>query len=188
MARNIATNAIPMAIWALLGITFIVGFLNFASAIAEMTHSQNSHGSSHGLPKGWWLKIITSILLMNAATLFTLFSTTILAANDSPITAQGLNAGSSLLQYPSNSSIAIVQKYAEMIGYCFVILTFFGVWAFVRGIFLIKATAEGRQSQGSYGMGFVFIVAGVLLANAKYSTCVILTTMGGSQMAQGFCN
>jgi hypothetical protein len=37
-------------------------------------------------------------------------------------------------------------------------------------------------------MGFVFIVAGILLANAKYSSCVILTTMGGSQMAQGFCS
>jgi hypothetical protein len=184
MAKNIASNAIPMAVWTLFGITFLVGLITFSAAIIDITKSQGQQG----LPKGWGVKIVTSVLLMNAATLFTFVSNTVLSSTDSPITAQGLNAGSSLLQYPSDSSIQIIQKYAEMIGYCFTILTFFGVWAFVRGIFLVKATAEGRSQQGSYGMGFVFIVAGILLANAKYSSCVILTTMGGSQMAQGFCS
>lgn len=184
MARNIAQNAIPMAVWTLFGITFLVGLITFSGAIIDITKSQGQQG----LPKGWGAKIVTSVLLMNAATLFTFASNTVLSATDSPVTEQGLNSGSSLLQYPVDSSIAIVQKYAEMIGYCFTILTFFGVWAFVRGIFLVKATAEGRSNHGSYGMGFVFIVAGILLANAKYSACVILTTMGGSGMSQGFCN
>lgn len=183
MARNIAVNAIPMAIWTLFGMTFLLGLIGFASAIFDITRSQGQGG----LPKGWSTKVVTSILLMNGATLFTMATSTVLGRQDGPINEQGLNSGSSMLSYPANSSISIVQQYAEMIGHCFTILAFFGAWAFIRGIFLVKAAAEGRTQSGSYGMSAVFIVAGILLANAKYSACVALTTMGGEAMGQGFC-
>src|SRR3546814_8170425 len=85
----------------------------------------------------------------------------------------GLDTASSLLSYTASSSADdFFQKYEELIGYVLQILTFFGVWAFVRGMLMVKMTAEGKQQQ-SYMSGIVFIVAGILLANAKVSTCKI---------------
>lgn len=183
MARNIAVNAIPMATWMLFGMTFLIGMVTFASAIMDITRTQQNQG----MPRGWLVKVVTSVLLLNSATLFTYTTQTLLGRNDGPISEQGLDANSSMLSYPVNSSIEIVQRYAELIGWCFTILAFFGAWAFVRGIFIVKASGEGRSNDAGFGKGLVFIVAGVLLANAKYSSCVVLTTMGGAQMGQGFC-
>lgn len=183
MAKNIAVNAIPMATWMLFGMSFLAGLVIFASAIMDITKTQQNHG----MPRGWLAKVVTSVLLLNSATLFTFASKTVLGRNDGPINEQGLNAGSSMLTYaPQGASIDIVKKYAELIGWCFTILAFFGAWAFVRGIFIIKASGEGR-SQDGIGKGLVFIIAGILLANAKYTACVVLTTMGGSDMGNGFC-
>src|SRR3546814_14800289 len=91
----------------------------------------------------------------------------------------GLDTASSLLSYTASSSADdFFKKYEELIGYVLQILTFFGVWAFVRGMLMVKMTAEGKQQQ-SYMSGIVFIVAGILLANAKVSTCMVLYTAGG---------
>jgi|HigsolmetaAR206D_1030411.scaffolds.fasta_scaffold00553_10 hypothetical protein len=183
MAKNLAVNAVPMAIWTLFGIAFLMGLISFASAILDITKAQGQGG----LPRGWSMKLATSILLMNAASLFTLVSRTILGRDDGPVGDGGLNASSSMLSYQIDTQVAVLQRYAEMIGWCFQILAFFGAWAFVRGIFLMKSSAEGR-SEGGFGKAAVFIVAGILLANAKFSTCVLLTTVGGQEMGNGFCN
>src|SRR3546814_7926422 len=67
----------------------------------------------------------------------------------------GLDTASSLLSYTASSSADdFFQKYEELIGYVLQILTFFGVWAFVRGMLMVKMTAEGKQQQ-SYMSGIV---------------------------------
>jgi hypothetical protein len=37
-------------------------------------------------------------------------------------------------------------------------------------------------------MAATYIIAGILMANAKFSTCLILATVGGADMGTGFCN
>jgi hypothetical protein len=189
MAKNIAKNAIPMGIYAIYTICFLAGLAMFASCL--WTASKAYGQSSQGLPPGFWTKAAVALLLINSPLLIMTFATT-LQGQGGVLTIQGFDAGSNFLSYSfqqtqqaSNTS-AQLQKFAELIGYVMVILAFFGVWAFFKGIFMVKATAEGK-SQGTMGGGFVFMVGGVLLANAKISTCMILYTFGGTGMTFGFC-
>lgn len=184
MANNIATNVIPMAVYALFAMVFIFGLVIFAATLIDIARSSEDP-RQHG--KNGITKLFTAVMLMNAPLAFGLATRTMFGT-DGTIGESGLTgAGSKLLTYTSGSSLEIVKKYSELIGHAFVILTFFGAWAFVRGVFMIKGTVEGR-SQGSLGMAFVYIVAGVLMANAKMSTCFILNTVGGADMAAGFCS
>lgn len=183
MAKNIALNVVPMAVYALFAMVFIFGLVIFAMTLIEMAKSTDNPNQNRG---GNITKLVTAVLLMNAPVAFGLLSMTMLGV-DGTIGSAGLTStNSNLLKYTSGSELEIVKKYTELIGYAFIILTFFGAWSFVRGIFMIKATMEGRQ-QGTFGMAGVYVVAGVLLANAKMSTCFILNTVGGSAMGAGFC-
>jgi len=185
MAGNLAVNAVPMAVWTLFAFAFILGLIGLASAIVDLTKGQQQGG----MPKGLGTKFATSILLLNGMTLYTFTTNTLLGNKDgasATILQSGLNDNSGMLRYTVSAGPEILKKYAELIGHCFTILAFFGAWAFIKGIFMIRAASEGR-SQGTVGMGMVYIVAGILLANAKYSTCMILTTLGGQSMGGAFC-
>jgi hypothetical protein len=185
MAQNIATNIIPIAVYAIFAAVFIVGLVIFANQILELARSSEQSQSQRA--RGAATKIFSAILLMNAPVAFGLATKTMFGS-DGTIGESGLTgAGSKLLTYTSGSSLEIVKKYSELIGHSFVILTFFGAWSFVRGVFMIKGIAEQRN-QASLGMAMVYIVAGVLMANAKASTCMILNTVGGADMAAGFCS
>lgn len=184
MAKNIATNVIPMAVMALFAMVFIFGLMIFANALIQIAKDQESGGRNG--QGGAVTKLITAALLMNAPVAFNLATQTLLG-REGTINQIGNVASSDLLRYTSGSSLEIVKKYTELIGHAFTILVFFGAWAFVRGIFMIKAVVEGRSQQGSFGMAGVYIIAGVLMANAKVSTCFILNTVGGASMAAGFC-
>jgi len=183
MARNIAVNVVPMAVMMLFAMVFIIGLIAFASAIIDIAKASERGDNS----RGHGTRIITAVLLMNAPLLFTMLTTTLLNPGDSPITVSGLNAGSSMLSYPAGSTLEVVQRFTQLIGHSFTILAFFGAWAFVRGIFMIKSVAEKGPSSGSYGMAATYIVAGILLANSKFSACLVLGTIGGSAMGAGFC-
>lgn len=182
MAANIARNVVPMGIMALFAMVFLAGFVSFALAIIDL--AKNSERGDNR--PGKLTKLITSVLLMNAPLFYTIITTSLLGSVDNPIGLNGLNASSDLLKYPVGSEIEVVKRFAELIGHAFTILTFFGAWAFIRGIFMIKGVAEGRD-KGSYGMAMTYMVAGILMANSKFSACVILGTFGGSSLAAGFC-
>jgi hypothetical protein len=183
MAKNIATNVIPMAVMALFAAVFIAGLIIFATSLIAIARGQESNGR-HG-QSGVITKMVAAVLLMNAPVAFNL-STQTLLGREGTINSIGNVSDSDLLRYTTGSSLEIVKKYTELIGHAFTILVFFGAWSFVRGIFMIKGMVEGKQ-QGSFGMAGVYIVAGVLMANAKVSTCFILNTVGGASMAAGFC-
>lgn len=183
MSQNIAKNIVPSAVVMLFSLTFIGGLAIAGTTIVQWAKSTDRSEQS----KSNILKIVTAILLMNASVLFRIATTTVMG-QDTPISDLGhLEAGSPLLTYPVNSSIEVVKRYSELIGNSFTILVFFGAWAFVRGIFMLKAVAEAGRQGGSYGMAATYIIAGILMANSKYSTCLILGTVGGVDMGAGFC-
>lgn len=183
MAKNLAVNVVPMAIMMLFAVVFIIGLIAFASAIVDIAKASERGDNS----KGRMARIVTAILLMNAPLFFSMMTTTLLNPGESPITAAGFNGASNMLKYPAGSEIQVVKNFTEIIGHSFTILTFFGAWAFVRGIFMIKSVAEKGGQSGSYGMAATYIIAGILLANAKFSACLVLGTVGGAAMGQGFC-
>lgn len=183
MAKNLAQNTVPMGIMALFAIVFIAGFIALATTFADMAKS-----SDRGEQKSYLTKIVTAVLLMNSPLFYSQITKTLLGDIDSPITGGSLNTSSGLLKYPVASQLEVVQSYGQLIVHAFTILSFFGAFAFVRGIFMIKGVADGGRQGGSYGMAFTFIIAGILLANSKFSACLVLSTFGGSAMGAGFCN
>ena len=184
MARNIASNAVPMGIMVIFSLVFLAGLASFGMTLIDM--AKNAEGRDQ--TKGHVTRLVMSVLLMNAPLAFNFVTNTVFgSAISSTINTTGLDSSSSLLTYTTGSTIDIVVRYAALIGYSFTILAFFGVWAYVRGIFMVKGVAEAGRSAGSYGMAGVYMVAGVLMANAKASTCVILNTVGGSGLSAGFC-
>lgn len=185
MARNIATNAVPMGVMVIFSLVFLAGLTSMAMTLWDMAKSAGGRDQS----RGHLTRIVMAALLMNAPVAFGFMTNTLFGGGlDSPIDSVGLNTGSSLLSYDSGSTIDVVVRYSAFIGYAFTVLAFFGAWAYVRGIFMVKGVAEAGRSAGSYGMAGVYMVAGILMANAKASTCVVLNTVGGAGLSAGFCS
>lgn len=180
MAENVAKNVVPIGVTAVFVIVFIAGLWGLGHALFDLTKVEQGRG----LPEGWWGRVIFNVVLLNASVIFQIVSQTILG-NGTTVGGDGLNASSDLLNYDIGINGDFAQ-YEELIGYVFTILALFGAIAFVRGIFVCKAAGEGRQG-GTYAHGIVFMVAGILLANSKASTCLVLNTMLGSSGTFGFC-
>lgn len=183
MAGNLAKNAVPMAIIAVMVFTFLAGLVTLASCIVELSRGEN--GGQRG--PGFWMKAAMGVLLMNGSVLFVLCTNTLFGSGTNVIGNTGLNSSSNFLTYTGNLSGSF-QAYGQLIGYCFVILALFGYLAFAKGLMTLKGAAEGK-GQATYTAGLTFGVAGVLLANAKAATCVAMTTVAGaSASVAGFCN
>lgn len=185
MAGNIAKNIVPIGVIAVFGFVFLAGLWGFGSALFELARSHGQEG--RGTPPGWWGKVLASVLMMNGPPFFMAVTNSILGTGGNAVGNTGLNSGSSLLTYNIQGA-TVLQQYATLIGHVFTIMVLFGVLAFVKGLFVIKSAAE-RQGNATFSHGIVFMVAGVLLANSKLSTCAILASIAGNEGAGmlGFC-
>lgn len=191
MAKNLAVNVVPVAIIATFAFAYIAGLWGFGSSLFEMARHSGERGG--GSPPGFWTKVAASIALLAAPPVLTALSQSVMG-DPSPVGLRGLNTGSSFLTYEGGGGGSnILKQYAELIGYLFHIAALFGVIAFVKGIFILKGAGEQRQN-ATYSHGIVFMVAGVLLANAKLSTCTLLGTIvgfgnqGNLGNVMGFCS
>jgi hypothetical protein len=184
MAENLAKNVVPIGIIAVFAFIYLWGLWGLGSSLFELARHSAERGG--GSPQGFWLKALTSVLAMSMPTLFMAVSRTI-TGSEGNITEIGLSKSSEWLTY-SVTGANILQQYAQMITYTFHILALFGVIAFAKGLFILKGVGEQRQS-ATFSHGIVFMIAGVLLANAKLSTCTIMGTLSGFSAAAsvGFC-
>ena len=179
MAKNIAQNAVPIGVITIFVVAFLAGLATFMSGLVELTKGDGRQSPA------FWGKMVGAVALMNAIFFFLTASNSLLGAGVSTITTTGVDSSSSFLAY-SNNNIGNFQQYADVIAQVFVILTFFGAFAFVKGVFMLKDAGEGK-GQATYASGGVFMFAGVLLANAKYTSCLIITTVGGASSLAGMC-
>ncbi|MTH95993.1 hypothetical protein [Roseibium sp. RKSG952] len=182
VAENLAKNIVPMAVYVLFALTFLVGFLGFAATIFKIVQSNDRRETTGG----HFVRLALCALLMNSPFLLTLINTTI-GITDSPITAGGLISKSSLLEYSVSNESETLAQYAELVTHSFWILALFGAWAFIRGIVMMKSVSEQGSQGGSYAMAGVFIVGGVLMVNMKFSICLVVNTIGYDTAFPGFC-
>jgi hypothetical protein len=182
VAQNIAQNIVPPFVEVSFDIMAFVGIFMIAHTIYEVSTSYAS--GRRTLPQGWFAKILLGALMANTPNLFFLIEETLGDAN-ATINTYGFSTSSSMLSYQANGGSAILQEYQSLIGWIFEILVLFGVLSVWRGIMKIKAQADGSE-RGGLGSGLTHIVAGVLLANAKWTTCLVSNTMFGQ--GYGFCS
>lgn len=97
-----------------------------------------------------------------------------------------MDVGSSTLGVGDNQSILAYAgslsggaSLAQAVKTAFIILVPFGWIAFIRGLVVMKNAVEGQggNKQG-VGTGIVFVVGGILLANAGWSVCMLTATFG----------
>lgn len=185
MAKNIALNVVPIGIIAVFAFVYVAGLWGFGSALFELARHSGERGG--GAPPGFWTKAVTAVLMLAAPPFFMAVSQSV-TGSSGPVGMSGLQSSSTLLTYEIGGS-GVLAQYSSMIGYLFHILALFGVVAFARGLFILKDAGE-RSQNATYSHGIVFMVAGILLANAKLSTCTILSTISGFGAAStvGFCS
>jgi hypothetical protein len=190
VAKNVATNLVPIFVETSFVLMKVLGFCMGGSLIYKLAASQNERG--RGLPDGWTVQMGVAFILCNAPSLWAAAETS-LGVSNPLITgsgAQGLGQSGppSMLAYTYSGSGAgtLLASYQQLIGWCFVILVMFGIVAMWRGIMQLKAHAEGNKQGGGLGSAFVHIIAGVILANGKYGTCLAMTSIIGQGL--GFCS
>jgi hypothetical protein len=184
MAQNLGQNFIPVMIETIFGMCFMIGLFLILHGFYKMAQNHNEGRAQQD--RGWKMELLVGFVLGNIPILMNDIANT-LGFNESTITSTGfigVNSGSSVLSYTPPVSSTLLTQYAALIGWLFVILTLFGVWSFVQGWFILKSHADGSGRKTVMG-GFTHIGAGVLLANAKLSTCFIVGTLLGNGM--GFC-
>lgn len=182
VAQNIAQNMVPPFVEVSFDIMFMIGVFIIASTIYEI--ATNKASGRGDMPNGWFAKITLGALMANTPNLFYLISQT-LGDTNATINTFGFQSSSSMLSYQANGGSAILQQYQALIGWVFQILVLFGVLSVWRGIMKLKSFADGSERSG-IGSGLTHIVAGVLLANAKWTTCLVSSTMFGQGF--GFCS
>lgn len=181
VAKNVASNLVPVFIEVSFGLFYLVGVAMILHAIYTMA---TSHAAGHNqTPKGWLARVVIGFLICNVPHLMLTVQNT-LGIRNGTVMDTGFSRNSSLLAYTADSSAGVLAQYAELIGYCFQILVMFGVIAVWRGIMYLRAFADGSE-RGGMGPGITHIIGGVLLANAKWTTCIVVNTFFGSGL--GFC-
>ena len=181
VAQNVALNLVPAFVEVCFAILGLIGAIMIVQTIYSVATSAAS--GHHQPPKGWLTKIVIGILMSNIPYLFYLIQNT-MGENSGTIGMNGFNRSSPMLAYVANTSNATLQQYQALIGWVFYILVMFGVISVWRGITQIKSFADGSERSGM-GSGITHIIAGVMLANAKWTTCIVVTTMFGQNF--GFC-
>lgn len=182
MAKNMADNLVPVFVEVAFALLFLIGAGMIAHAVYTLATSQANGG--RGQQGNWLARFIIGALICNVPLLMHSLETTF-GITGGTIAADGFNASSGMLAYaPEGGAAAALSRYTELIGYILRILVMFGVIAVWRGILYLRAFADGND-RGGMSPGITHIVGGVLLANAKFTTCMLMNTLLGAGL--GFC-
>ena len=180
MVRNLAVNVIPIAVFLLFSITFIIGFTGLAVNIIGLIKATQRQARISSI----LTSMLFNVLLMNIPFLFRTVGNTIIAPTDSVISGNAINTSSSLLSWTATDTN--YQVWCNLFSQLIIILLFFGIFAFVRGVYMLKVLSETGRQGGTYSMASVYMIAGLLLANLKTVMLILSGTLGIS--GQLFCS
>ena len=181
VAQNVAGNMAPVVTEVVFAMLYLFGAFYIMRAIYEMATSHSSRGHAQA---GWGKQLIIGALICNTPYMLTALETTMGIQNGTIMDA-GFNSTSNMLAYQSTTG-TVLDQYTGLINSLFHIMVMFGVIYACRGIFFLKNAAEGNRQGGGVMQGMTHFIGGVLLANAKWTTCIVLTSLIGS--AVGFCS
>ena len=77
----------------------------------------------------------------------------------------------------SYGKLAGKTRLDDLLPIIFNILIPIGFISFLRGLFMLKSSADGGQ-QATVGMALTHVIAGVLLINAQWSVCTVANSVG----------
>ncbi len=186
IAGNVARNVVPVGSTFIMTLGVLVGFFVIVKAFVK--HATNEGGrSSRGTLIG---QIIIGIVCANLSGAIAILGNT-LGYKGSIMSSSGTElADGSVpadLLYTPDSSVAILKEFGDSISSILVILSMFGLIAFVRGIARLYAVSEGQGGHKEVFGGIVFMVMGVVAVNIKATICLgVRTFVGGTGL--GFCS
>lgn len=187
VARNVAVNVVPVAMTFLSVGCFLFGGFILANAIVKFT-ANNNDGR---MPKGKLFgQIAAGLVLCNVNEAMTAVQNTlgissgVMTSNGSIITGGGSVPSS--LTYTPDTSVQMLTQFANTISWGFVILSLFGMIAFVRGVGKLYMASTGHGGPKEISGGMLHMIFGVACTNVKVTTCWVLMSTIASSM--GFCS
>lgn len=187
VAENIGKNIVPVTIQVLFMGMFLVGVCIIMKQIYSLSVHQEGGGRNGGLGT-IFSKIMVGIICCNVPAFFYAFEGTFGVSN-SIITESGANVNTSsvpsILSYTPSANVEILQSFSELISWCFVFLVLVGVLSFIRGVAILYSHSE-QSGRNSLTSAYVHMIAGILLANGKFTMCFLLSSFIGDGL--GFCS
>lgn len=187
VARNVGMNVVPVAMTFLSVGCFLVGGYIIASSIMKFAHNNNDGRS----PKGkLFAQLAIGVILCNVNKAMTVIQNTlgvssgVMSDNGSIITGGGSVPGS--LTYTPDTSVKMLNQFANTISWGFVIIALFGMIAFIRGVGKLYLASSGQGGAKEVSGGLTHMVFGVACTNIKVTTCWVLMSTIASSM--GFCS
>lgn len=185
VAENVGRNIVPVSIQVIFIGMFLVGACIIMKEVYGLATHQEGGRKTLGSMS---MKILVGIICCNVSAFFYAFENTFGISN-SIITNSGAGVSTSsvpsMLSYTPSSSVAVLESFSTLISWCFVFLVLVGVLSFVRGVAILYSHSEG-QSRSSLTSAYVHMIAGILLANGKYTMCFMLSSFIGDGL--GFCS
>lgn len=185
MINNIKINVLPVGMDVVYLLVVLWGLYLVFSSLYKMAKMQAQGGGQEA--RGWLGGFVIGIILVNLPRLMVAIQET-LGITSGVISSSGfVGVGSSLLSYRGSETVGVLAQYSSLVSGVMAILPLFGVIAVVRGMAIIKAYSDGGSKEKSLGSGLTHIFGGVMLANAKWTICVVLNTLVGGGEITGFC-
>lgn len=152
----------------LAAICWLVGFMLGIKALLQAAKASQSGGS---MREGWGGPIgnfVIGVLFLMLGQLMDDFTVSSFGANNAAQAALGYNPPA--FTPLSQQGVAMIRQILRWCEFC-------GYMAFVKGLFMVRATANGLHPQ-TYGPGSMFMVGGVCAANIVLLINMICWTLG----------
>ena len=178
--QNLKSLAAP-AIHLVFVICFVAGVVLVGATLWNVAHEWSQQRHNRRFP---WIKLFLGAALTTPGFLINMIEST-LGINNAVVGTGGFSAASSYLAYapPTESVINnLGGNFSSMLSASMNIFAFFGVVAFMKGVFiLIKASDHhGAGGDNSVGRAATHMVGGVLMANMGWTLPAIGTYVFGA--------
>ncbi|NDV52866.1 hypothetical protein [Salipiger sp. PrR003] len=184
LAGNFALNAAGPLSTLVMGISVLLGIVLVGNAMVGLANLNNPQARQQTFG-AIAAKFTVGIALVNIFLVMEVIGASFgLPSQDvSHFTGITLTAMSYATDAGS-SALDSEARYLLIMQVAFLSLIPFGLIAFVRGLLILKDTADGGK-QASLGSGLTHIVGGVALVNAQPVSCAVMATLMGGGGA--FC-
>lgn len=183
MIGNFAINAAGPLSTLVMGIAVLIGIALVASAMFALAKFGDPQQQAES-PGAVGARFFVGVCLVNIFWLMDMIGGSFGLSN----LGQERLTNISTLAYTAATQAQAADDLATRFNYvldiAFMALIPFGLMALVRGLLILKDSADQRKQQASLGTGLTHVVGGIALVNAKVVSCAVMKTLAG---AASFC-